>query len=93
MKDIMDGLAMVRATFLSVNMKPPSVILLESHEEGILFLSEIRQVGFWVPSGSDLGKPVEMADGSVWMEIQVMGIIVRWPANKIAMPDGSWSYA
>lgn len=93
MSDIMDGLAMVRATFLSINMKPPSAILLESHEEGILFLSEIRQVGFWVPSGSDLGKPVEMADGSMWMEIQVMGIIVRWPANRIAMPDGSWSYA
>lgn len=95
MDDILDGLAQVRTTFLRHNLKPPTVMLLESHEEGMRFLCAIRQSRTWVVSiGSpDLGRVVEMADGSAWMECEVMGIAVRWPANRYAMPDGSWSYA
>jgi hypothetical protein len=94
MKDILDGLAQVRITFQRANLKPPTVILLEDHEEGLRFLSEIRQGGNWtsVAGSPDLGKVVEMADGSVWMECKVMGIAVRWPANRYAMPDGSWRF-
>jgi NAD(P)-dependent dehydrogenase (short-subunit alcohol dehydrogenase family) len=89
------GLAQVRETFMRASLKPPTTLLLESHDEGMRFLSAIRQQDLWVaPAGSDrLGKPIEMADGSVWMECQVMGIAVRWPANRIATPDGGWSYA
>lgn len=32
MSDILDGLAQVRNIFAQQNMKPPTVILLESHE-------------------------------------------------------------
>lgn len=34
MSDVLDGLAQVRATFMRANLKPPTVLLLESHEEG-----------------------------------------------------------
>jgi hypothetical protein len=94
MSDIFDGLARVRHTFLRENLKPPTVLLLESHEEGMRFLSNVRQSDKWfVVAGSpDLGHVVEMADGSAYMQIEVMGIKVRWPANRFATPDGSWSY-
>lgn len=95
MSDILDGLAHMRMAFMRESLKPPTVMLLESHEEGMRFLSAIRQSGAWsaVVGSPDLGQPVEMADGSIWMECKVMGIAVRWPANRIASPDGGWSYA
>ena len=95
MNDVLDGLAQVRIAFMRANLKPPTTMLLESHEEGIRFLSAIRQTNFWAATvGSpDLGRVVEMADGSAWMECKVMDIAVRWPANRVAMPDGSWRHA
>lgn len=94
MTDILDGLAQVRATFLRANLKPPTVMLLESHEEGMRFLSTIRQSHHWlaVVGSPELGRVVEMADGSAWMECKVMNIAVRWPANRTARPDGGWSF-
>ena len=94
MSDIFDGLARVRHTFLRENLEPPTIIILGSHEQGMRFLSNVRQSNNWVAfaGSADLGHPVEMADGSVYMQIEVMGIKVRWPSNKIALPDGSWSY-
>ena len=95
LNDVLDGLAQVRLTFMRANLKPPTTMLLESHEEGMRFLSAIRQTNSWVTTvGSpDLGRVVEMADGSAWMECKVMDIAVRWPANRVAMPDGSWRHA
>ena len=95
MGDILDGLAQVRSTFQRHDLKPPTVMLLESHEEGMRFLCEIRQNSRWIAmvGSPELGRVVEMADGSAWMECKVMDIAVRWPANRYAMPDGSWSYA
>jgi hypothetical protein len=93
--DILDGLAQVRITFMREQLKPPTVMLLESHEEGIRFLSNIRQSGNWVAvvGSPDLGTVMKMADGSAYMECKVMDIAVRWPANRIATPDGSWAFA
>lgn len=92
--DILDGIASIRVAFLAANINPPTTILLKSHEEGMRFLSAVRQTSQWVAviGSPDLGRPVEMADGSAWMEVTVMGIAVRWPANRTATPDGSWSY-
>jgi hypothetical protein len=92
--DILDGLAEFRLAFQRADIKPPTVMLLESHEEGMRFLSELRQTHHWIAlvGSPDLGHVVEMADGSVWMECKVMGISIRWPANKIATPDGSWAF-
>ena len=90
MSDVLDGLMQVRATFMRANLKPPTVMLLESHEEGMRFLNEIALVA--AVGSPDLTRVVEMADGSAWMECKVMNIAVRWPANRVARPDGCWSY-
>jgi hypothetical protein len=92
--DILDGLASIRHAFLRANLKVPTTILLESHDEGMRFLSAIRQKGNWFaePGSPDLGKAITMSDGSVYMECTVMRIAVRWPANKLATRDGKWTW-
>lgn len=92
--DIMDGLATIRVVFQRVNLEPPTTLLLGSHEEGMRFLSLLRQQDHWVAmvGSASMGEVIEMADGSAWMQIKVMGMNVRWPANRIATPDGSWSF-
>jgi hypothetical protein len=92
--DIFDALARTRHTFLQANLKPPTVMLLESHEQGMRFLHAVRQKDqFLFTAGSpDLGHEVQMADGSYWMEINVMGIAVRWPACRLATQDGTWRH-
>lgn len=90
MRNVLDGLMQMRTAFMRANLKPPTVMLLESHEEGVRFLNEITLVDVIV--SPDLTRVVEMADGSAWMERKVMNIAVRWPANRVARPDGCWSY-
>ena len=93
--DIIDAIARFRVAFLRENMKPPTVIILPDHEEGMRLLSYLRDTSTWsVAIGSPLlGIPIESADGTAYMEIDIVGMKVRWPANKYAMPDGSWKYA
>ena len=92
--DIIDALAQIRIAFKKAMLEPPTTLLLASHDEGMRFLSAIRQTNVWVYQIGDpnLSKPIEMADGSVWMEAQVMGFIIRWPANLIATQDGTWRW-
>lgn len=94
MDDILDGIAMAIVAFRCSNLKPPTAMLLESHEEGMRFLSALRQKGEWMAVVGDpsLGHEMQMADGSVWMEIKVMNVAIRWPANKMAVTDGSWRH-
>lgn len=94
MVDILDGLASARRAFLAANLEPPSAIHLASHHEGIRFLSSIRQSCTWVVNVGDpnLGMPRRMADGTYWMEVEVMEMKIRWPANRVGMPDGSWKF-
>ncbi len=92
--DLLDGLAQIRTTFKRAQLEPPTTLLLADHEQGMRLLMELRQMNKWVVMAGDpnLGKPVEMADGSIWMEVKVMGFNIRWPANRYATPDGSWSW-
>lgn len=92
MKDIVDAIASFRVAFLREGMKPPSVIILQDHSEGMRLLTYLRDTSTWSATFESglLGKPVEMADGSVYMEIELMGMKVRWPANVYATADGSW---
>jgi hypothetical protein len=93
--DILDAIATTRRAFKSANLEAPTAIFLGSHEEGMRFLSAVRQESQWIAVCGDpsLGHAVELADGSVCMEIKVMDVAIRWPANRYANSDGSWRYA
>jgi len=92
--DIFDAFAHLRVVFRRENLEPPTAIYLGSREEGLKFLSSIRQSSHYVGmvSHPSNGIAVEYADGSVYMEVSIMDIKVRWPANLIATSDGGWSY-
>lgn len=92
MNDIFDAFARVRVAFKAANLNPPAAIHLPTREDGMRLLSVVAQQPFLVATPSRLGKPVELADGSVFMECELMGMKVRWPANRRAMPDGSWRF-
>ncbi len=100
MSDIMDAIAAFRVAFRANNLEAPATILLASHEEGDLFLSAVRQDDSIAYShlvqaatqGASQEEFLQMADGSVYAQVQILGMRVRWPANRVATPDGSWSY-
>lgn len=89
--DIISCISRLRAEFKRAGMEVPSSINLKSHEEGQRLLFSIAQVPLIVMNGNDI-RIVEMADGSMYREIKVMDIAIRWPANKIATADGSWRF-
>lgn len=93
--DILTAIATTRDAFKRCGLEAPTAILLGSHEEGMRFLSAIRQTSSWtaIVGSADLGHPVMMADGTAWMELQVVDLAIRWPATRYAMQDGSWRYA
>lgn len=93
--DVLDLLAYIARGFRTIGMEPPSVIMLKSGEEGRRFLTAMHQKQNWVAvvGSATLGTPIEMADGTVYMSMEVMGMQVRWPASRYAMPDGSWKMA
>lgn len=94
MSDILDALAHIRIRFLSAGLKPPAAILLKDHEQGMRLLHAFHQLDtLTVPFDSNRGgKPIEHPDGSVWMEVEFYGMKVRWPANRLAKPDGGFVY-
>ena len=92
MNDILDAFARVRLAFVAANLNPPAAIHLPTHEDGMRLLSVVAQQPFLFVDPSRMGMPVETADGSVFMECELMGTKVRWPANRRAMPDGSWRF-
>lgn len=88
--DIIDAIAKVSLSFRGAGLKPPAAILLADHREGIKLIMSLHQrASLTVERGADrIGKPIEAPDGSVWMEIEIYGLKVRWPAERIAYPDG-----
>jgi hypothetical protein len=92
--DIVDAIARFRVAFLRENMEPPMAIYLSTHKEGMRFLSYMCGSNFWTTMVGDprLGQPVETADG-IYMEVEIMGMKVRWPAQRIALPSGGFKYA
>ena len=93
--ELIDAMAMLANAFRQNQVEPPEAILLSSHKEGIRFLSYLRQQQNWMatPGSTDLGKPVELLDGRVWMSVKYMGIEIRWPAQRYELPDGSRRFA
>ena len=93
MNNILVALHTARVAFLRANLSPPDAIILASHEDGMRFLSTVKQDNIiYSELRSPHYKPVEHPDGSVWMEVEVAGMKIRWPANRRAMETGGYRY-
>ena len=93
MTDILDALYAARAVFMRANLSPPDAIILASHEDGMRFMSAVKLANIiysesWPPHGN----PIEHPNGSVWMEVEAVGMKIRWPANRRAMETGGYRY-
>lgn len=93
--DIIDAIAHLQRAFAMIGLEPPAALLLASHSDGIRVALELAQLAHIIsrPGDARLGTPVEMADGSIFMEIEINGLKVRWPATTTVMPDGSWRFS
>jgi hypothetical protein len=94
--DVVDAIARIGVEFARLDLAVPAAILLKDHDQGTRLLAQLnRRFELTVSAGSDrrgwpVGWPVEHPDGSVWMEVEVFGIKVRWPAMKLAKREGGY---
>jgi hypothetical protein len=90
--DIIEALYAVSVAFRKCNLEPPAAIILKNHEEGMRLLHSIWDMGNWTydPRTGAAGKPVEHPDGTIYMSIEVLGMNIRWPANRLAMENGDY---
>ena len=91
-KCIEDVIYSMAQGFAALQFDVPASINLKSHDDGMRLLSMMIGKNQWSAAlGSGrLGNPVHMADGSVYMEMELMGIKIRWPANRYATPSGDF---
>jgi hypothetical protein len=90
-EDFFDALHTIRATFKRAGLEAPQAIILASHEEGMRFLSAIRDSGMMFYKMPDAAyKTVEHPDGSMWMQAEFAGMKIHWPANRYATQAGGY---
>ena len=91
-KCIEDVIYKMAQGFKELQFEVPASINLKSHDEGMRLLGMMMGRNEWSAAlgSSRLGKPIHMADGSVYMEMEMMGIKIRWPANQYATPSGNF---
>ncbi len=90
MGGIFDAFLRIRHEFQRAHMKVPSIIILEDHDEGMRLLGVVhKHLLVYMPKPPE---PIHHPDGSVYMEVEVVGIKVRWPANRIALQSGGYRF-
>ena len=91
--DFFDSLYMVRTRFMAAGLNPPEAIVLKSHDDGMRFLSAIRDYpGMIYSMPHPAYSPIEHPDGSIWMQAEFAGMKIHWPANRIATKAGGYIY-
>ena len=89
--DFFDSLYSIRQNFMAAGLDPPQAIILKSHDDGMKFLSKIRDSGMMLYQIPDRAyKPGEHPDGSMWMEAEFAGMKIHWPANRYATQAGGY---
>lgn len=89
--DFLSLLMKIRMVFISQNIKPPTAILLADNEQGMKLLSLLAGKNLVFQPGQ-YGTPIEHSDGSIWMELDLFGMKIHWPAKSYALHDGSFKW-
>lgn len=72
-------------TFKRHGLQPPERIVLRTHDDGMLLLSQLQQIAGSniVVAASPAAAPI-LIDGAPYMSLQVLGMEVLWPAKTPA---------
>lgn len=89
--DFLSLLMKIRMVFISQNIKPPTAILLADNEQGMKLLSLLAGKNLVFQPGQ-YGTSIEHPDGSIWMELDLFGMKIHWPAAKYELHDGSFKW-
>ena len=83
MSNLFNTIAQIQVEFMRVNINPP-VLLFQNASEGASFIN-----AYWQEQAQQEYKDVptseikkSAADGIWYMEVQIGGITIRWPANQ-----------
>lgn len=68
-----------------------SAINLASHQDGMKLVAEVHHTNLVYEPGK-YGNPIEQPDGSVWMEMMIFGLKIRWPAMKYPQQGGGFTW-
>ena len=80
---ILEAIEVMSRAFQSAAVQPPAKLTLATPEQGRqLVLAIKQQLGRAACLPDDAVLPEIDPDGSTWMEAQVRGIVVRWPATR-----------
>lgn len=93
MSDILDAIMNISYKFRSCNLKPPAAIILADHEQGMRLCAALHDMRFmmtWDAAGDRMGKVIEHPDGSAFKEVEIYGMKIHYPANKLALPEGGY---
>ena len=86
---ILEAIEVLSHAFRSAAVQPPAKLTLADAEQGQQLVLAIKQrFGRAVPLLDDTVLPAIGLDGSMWIEAQVSGIVVRGPATRSMTADG-----
>lgn len=84
MTDIMEAIYKARMAFVEAGLEEPKIIVLQSHDDGMKFLSMMMQKNQWVydpeNAAGRYGTPITDGHDETWMDVKVQGLIIRWSA-------------
>jgi hypothetical protein len=82
---IFDALYRLSAAFQQEGFDRPEAILLPTNEQGMRFISWLHH-----HHGDVIHPPRPWSDDDdkVWMEVELFGLKIRWPAREYIYPDG-----
>ena len=80
---ILEAIEVLSHAFRSAAVLPLPRLSMADPEQGRQLVQAIKQqLGRAVCLPDDAVLPVTDSDGSTWLEAQVRGIVVRWPATR-----------
>lgn len=91
MNEILDAVLRLQRAFKMHDMDAPEVLILKTREAG-LRLEHFLASKNVVDMPQERAKPVEHPDGSVYMEMEIAGMKVRYPANRVAISHAHYEW-
>jgi hypothetical protein len=90
---IIEAFYQTRRAFLAAGLQPPEAIHLKDAREAALFERRVRSEMEPAAAIADRRQEtVVTIGGEEFWQAELLGIKVRWPARRYALPGGGWTH-